>query len=1534
MKKRLGAFLLAIVMTLSLGVIAPVSAAQKVTQPELEVSDGKITSSSGTTTLNVTLKTAPTDGLAALAFTATGTGLTVTDVKAATGTVTTATSGYTWSASGTTPVTEDGTKLFTITVKRDTNTTVYDGEYTLTVASTAAYAFDSSTNLATSALTAPESKTGTVTVVGVNPAAKITTQPKDVSTLVGVSATTTVAATERDGSGTLTYQWYKDDGTNKTAPSTDSLTDGETTIWTAIEGATDATYTPVVTAATSYFVFCKVTDTISSVAYTTNSDTAKVTVSTAALDASKIVLSFTQPKDSATETVATTATNTVTYTGKEITAAIDAAKTKEAFGAAVDSGEATPTAYYTLAGDTAKTAPGTYTATVTGDGTHLTGTAKVTWTIKPGTLAFASEDDAKYTANKNNTFKAADLVDNVKKIVTVEADQSSIDITLVKSSNTSVLTVDKTANTAYAKATGTADLTATVSANNYTTATLTFKVTVIDKTAATVEGTTATSVELTKIAFNAEGTPFSSIFSDFTATEGSNLDKAVASDATGWTFAVTTPATSSKKAGVTTTYNWTDFKAATVTALGKYTVVATYEDDDYLGSVTKEVTVVAADKAEDIAAATDLTLFENNVSEQTYGVSLSAMQTAIKKANTNAASGLALASGTNIVVKKGDTESTDLTAKLDSKGKNLVVALASTADGETTTTAQDGATYTITLKFTSDCYTEIDYVITVNVKAKTSAGLTLADGELTYTGKALSYEKGKLSNKKLKTSKITYTYEVDSTVADNNAKLDPDTKKPLNAGTYIVTAIYDDGTNYDKVTAKLVVNQKVLTITSATVKKTYDGTKALATSDITKAKISGAVKSDNLAEGVDYTIVAADTDAFSDVKVGSKYKVKLTINFEKDNADGTAKVAMSDKSKNYTIATGYTKTVTGTIAAKEIKVSIGYTQLTDKATDTWSENSTSIPAQSFTGKAIKLTTDDCKLAVWSTDTLTSKKEKHLTSDTDDTTDHSNCYEEVNDSLVEGTDYTVAYSSNTKVGTAKITVTAKKGSNYTFSKTTATFEIKTNAMTNTTKDDGTVTEDVYKAEPKEVTITYGTTPKASVLGGTVTLVSTGAKIKGKWTWTDGTAEAISKLNVGTYTNVELKASNTGTFANEENSNDNTKYVVYYATFTPTNKSYSAIKVPIKITVNQANLTISGATISDLTYSASDTGDHPTNVTAVTFKSGKTKVELPVYVASSVEDGYVVSEAKYAKTTIGSQKVTVKIELKGQVAKNYKLTKDTYSAKGKIVAASETITINFTDSKLIPAEGQTDVTGLTYTGKALKPEIKVTYGDADTELSSKEYTVKYTNNTNVGTATVTVTAKSKSNVSFKATSATFPIVAAELTTVTPKDLTVTYTGKAITKSQISGTAKFGSTKVAGTWAFDSTVTDADLTNVCSSAKVKVVFTPTSKNYAAKTVEMSLTIKPITVTIKKVTAESLNLGTLASGATEADVTVNVTFDKSMTKGESNDYTVTAKCTDLTAGTKEVSYTIALSGNYTLASGSSLTGKVNVTLTGELGT
>lgn len=47
---------------------------------------------------------------------------------------------------------------------------------------------------------------------------------------------------------------------------------------------------------------------------------------------------------------------------------------------------------------------------------------------------------------------------------------------------------------------------------------------------------------------------------------------------------------------------------------------------------------------------------------------------------------------------------------------------------------------------------------------------------------------------------------------------------------------------------------------------------------------------------------------------------------------------------------------------------------------------------------------------------------------------------------------------------------------------------------------------------------------------------------------------------------------------------------------------------------------------------------------------------------------------------------------------------------------------------------------YTGKACKPEVTVTVG-ADILKAGKDYTVKYNNNTNVGTAFVTITGKGK-------------------------------------------------------------------------------------------------------------------------------------------------------------------------------------------------
>ena len=52
--------------------------------------------------------------------------------------------------------------------------------------------------------------------------------------------------------------------------------------------------------------------------------------------------------------------------------------------------------------------------------------------------------------------------------------------------------------------------------------------------------------------------------------------------------------------------------------------------------------------------------------------------------------------------------------------------------------------------------------------------------------------------------------------------------------------------------------------------------------------------------------------------------------------------------------------------------------------------------------------------------------------------------------------------------------------------------------------------------------------------------------------------------------------------------------------------------------------------------------------------------------------------------------------------------------------------------------TNANSLVYTGKALTPEVKVTYNGAELARDT-DYEVSYTNNTNAGTATVTVDGK---------------------------------------------------------------------------------------------------------------------------------------------------------------------------------------------------
>ena len=110
----------------------------------------------------------------------------------------------------------------------------------------------------------------------------ITTQPAGKTYTAGATATAlTVAATVSDG-GTLSYQWYRNTANN-------------TTTGTAIPGATNAAYTPAVSAAGTTYYYCVVTNTNTAVNGTT---TATATTNTAA-----IVVNATVPPKPTTYTV-------------------------------------------------------------------------------------------------------------------------------------------------------------------------------------------------------------------------------------------------------------------------------------------------------------------------------------------------------------------------------------------------------------------------------------------------------------------------------------------------------------------------------------------------------------------------------------------------------------------------------------------------------------------------------------------------------------------------------------------------------------------------------------------------------------------------------------------------------------------------------------------------------------------------------------------------------------------------------------------------------------------------------------------------------------------------------------------------------------------------------------------------------------------------------------------------------------------------------------------------------------------------------
>jgi hypothetical protein len=296
----------------------------------------------------------------------------------------------------------------------------------------------------------------------------------------------------------------------------------------------------------------------------------------------------------------------------------------------------------------------------------------------------------------------------------------------------------------------------------------------------------------------------------------------------------------------------------------------------------------------------------------------------------------------------------------------------------------------------------------------------------------------------------------------------------VGAGTYTVTAVYSDANNYGVKSATFTIKPVKLTFTKATITKEYDGTTPVDPEDVSKVSFSGIKKGDTLTSD-DYTLEAA----FQKADVGKqKVSVKITL---KD----------TETARNYFLASD-TKTISATITQKVVTVEVG-----------------EIEAQKYTGKAVTPTV-----------TVTVVGDGLLPGDT----------------LTLNKDYTVKYKNNTNVTSAAkkatVTVTAKKGGNYTFKPAaTKSFEITANVLG----------EGDFIANVNPVTITSGTTPADKLLKGTVTLSDGKTKIKGSWKWAD--AGEVAKLSAGTSQEVSV-------------------------IFVPSSKNFvmgESVTIPVKVTV---------------------------------------------------------------------------------------------------------------------------------------------------------------------------------------------------------------------------------------------------------------------------------------------------------------------------------------------------------------------------------
>ena len=408
--------------------------------------------------------------------------------------------------------------------------------------------------------------------------------------------------------------------------------------------------------------------------------------------------------------------------------------------------------------------------------------------------------------------------------------------------------------------------------------------------------------------------------------------------------------------------------------------------------------------------------------------------------------------------------------------------------------------------------------------------------------------------------------------------------------------------------------------------------------------------------------------------------------------------------------------------------------------------------------------------------------------------------------------------------------------------TVYYKVKGN---NTTHSDSSEQSFTVTIAPKTVTAAVSVEPTSYTYTGEA-IVPTTVTVK------DGTTVIPASEYTVTYGNNTNAGKATVTVKDQDGGN----YVVSgTATFTITKAALSSVTVSLK----------------GWTYG--DTAKTPT----VSGNLG----------GGNVTYQYKADNASTYTSTVPTNAGTYTVKATVAESANYKAA----TATGSFTIAPKTVT---------NAAVTLSQTSYAYTGRAFQPSVTVK--DGTTVIPASEYTVAYTDNTNVGTATVTVSDRAGGNYVVSGT-ATFTITKAALSGVSVSLGGWTYgdTAKTPTVSGNLGNANVTYQYKAAD-AADETYTNVVPTNA-GTYTVKATVAE-SANYAAATATRNFTIVPKAIskaTVENIGEQEFTGRTIMPTVTVKDGTVVLT---------DADYSV-AYANNIDAGTANV--TITGKGNYT---------------------